>query len=317
MVAIADSAETLEQLWSELGDAGFEMADLIIAVDFTASNPRSRECGNFFYNPPKGCPPTPSHTHPNAGHSLDPDADNPYRRAMTLIAKNMPNFDGDNKYEVFGFGSNAPETTDRALFSFRAGGQPCEGLEPAPLPGGGGGGGGGSIGGGGRTLLECYARISPRVKLGGPTTFAPIIRHACEVVRRKGCDYHILLILTDGAITRPDSTPAGEASQWERDTAEAIAYARAFPLSIVAVGVGPGPWDLMRNFDDHIHQAGQRDNFQFCWLEECERNNGARPPGELFVVSALNELPRQFVQGRALKGAAPQGPPVSVLDPPA
>jgi hypothetical protein len=78
---------------------------------------------------------------------------------------------------------------------------------------------------------------------------------AIDIVRQAK-SYHILLIIADGQV---DAI---------KDTTDAIVEATNYPLSIVCIGVGDGPWDLISfiNFKnetaDYIRCKNLMINFQ-------------------------------------------------------
>jgi len=192
------------------------------------------------------------------------------------MGRTLESFDDDRMIPVYGFG--AANLGDDKLFSFNNNDAPCHGFQH---------------------VLQRYTSIAGQVLMAGPTTFGHIIRKAVEVVIASGGQYHILLIVADGQVTRPSSTPPGQLSQFEQDTANAIAYASDYPLSIVMVGVGDGPWDLMQHFDDSLPNR-KFDNWQTVIAEESLAKRGGSleycPPAAeaQFALDALMEVPDQY-----------------------
>lgn len=90
--------------------------------------------------------------------------------------------------------------------------------------------------------------------------------------------FHILVIIADGQM------------EDEAATVSAIVEASKLPLSIVLVGVGDGPWDVMEQFDDHI-RGREFDNFQFVDFHSIRE---ARNPEAAFALAALMEVPLQY-----------------------
>lgn len=224
-------------------------------------------------------------------HHLDPHGvdRNPYEHVISIVAKvrarrtpvpifsschrracRLPfpsqvlaPFDEDGLIPVFGFGDTT--TTDKSVFPYFAD-RPCRGMDE---------------------VISRYRELTPRVVLSGPTNYAPAIEAAVQVVQKTKA-YHILLIVADGQVTNKAHTEA------------AIIRASSYPLSIVLVGVGDGPWDAMSEFDDGL-DARAFDNFQFVELDAVVRE--CKDPAMVdtsFAVKALMEVPEQFLAIRKL-----------------
>ncbi|CAI5493022.1 unnamed protein product, partial [Closterium sp. Naga37s-1] len=266
----------MAQVQDKLREVGLESSNLIVAVDFTKSNEW-----------------TGKHTFGGRClHTIGPHM-NPYEQAIQIIGETLEPFDEDNLIPAFGFGDAT--THDKAVFSFNRDNRSCNGIAET---------------------LSRYRAIAPHVKLSGPTSFAPAIDAAVRIVEESGGNYHVLLIIADGQVTRSADVPPGQLSKQERATVDAIVAASNYALSIVLVGVGDGPWDVMHGFDDLL-PARAFDNFQFV---DCSQILAAPGPHEQkavrFALSALMEVPLQFkacsemgVLGKRI-GRMPPTPPL-------
>ncbi|KAG5533296.1 hypothetical protein RHGRI_027476 [Rhododendron griersonianum] len=222
---------------------------------------------------------------------------NPYEQAISIIGKTLSAFDKDNLIPCFGFGDAS--THDQEVFSFDPEERYCNEFEE---------------------VVRRYREIVPHLKLLGPTSFALVIEMAMSIVEESGGQYHVLLIVADGqmtdyldttltsffffcrlifsiVVTRSVDTAHGKVSPQEQNTIDAIIKASEYPLSIILVGVGDGPWDTMREFDDNI-PCRAFDNFQVPvfvnFTEIMSKNVDPLRKQTEFALSALMEIPSQY-----------------------
>ncbi|KAH1193077.1 E3 ubiquitin-protein ligase RGLG1 [Glycine max] len=221
---ITDNYNSIDEVTEALARAGLESSNLILGIDFTKSNEWT---GKHSFNR-------------KSLHHIG-NGPNPYEQAISIIGKTLAAFDEDNLIPCFGFGDAS--THDQDVFSFYPDERICNGFEE---------------------VLSRYREIVPIIRLAGPTSFAPIVEMAMTIVEQTGGQYHVLVIVADGQVTRSIDTEHGRLSPQEQSTVDAIVEASKFPLSIILVGVGDGPWDMMKEFDDNI-PARVFDNFQHLW----------------------------------------------------
>uniref|UniRef100_A0A5B7BLN3 RING-type domain-containing protein n=1 Tax=Davidia involucrata TaxID=16924 RepID=A0A5B7BLN3_DAVIN len=277
---IPDNFSTLDQVTAALRESGLESSNLILGIDFTKSNEWT---GKVSFN--------------NRSLHAIGDTPNPYEKAITIIGKTLSPFDEDNLIPCFGFGDAT--THDQEVFSFHSDHSPCHGFEE---------------------VLACYRKIVPNLQLSGPTSYAPVVEAAIDIVEKSGGQYHVLVIIADGQVTRSVNTSDGQLSPQEEKTINSIVNASSYPLSIVLVGVGDGPWEDMKKFDDRI-PAREFDNFQFVNFTGIMSKDATPSQKETaFALAALMEIPIQYkaatefgILGRTTgkaKKMVPRPPPV-------
>ncbi|KAL4218275.1 hypothetical protein ACF0H5_023011 [Mactra antiquata] len=187
-------------------------------------------------------------------HSITDDRKNPYQQVIEILGETIEYFDDDRIIPAFGFGDKT--TRDQGIFELKKGGE-CVGF---------------------KEVLQTYNAITPNVKLHRPTNFAPLIYKAIQICQQTK-KYHILVIVADGQVTS------------EEETQQAIVTASQYPLSIIVIGVGDGPWGIMNEFDDRL-PARVFDNFQFVDFNEV-MTTSKFPPAN-FALNCLMEIPDQY-----------------------
>lgn len=255
--AISDNYESYEDVYEALKRAGIESSNLIIGIDFTKSNMTQ---GNKTYVPQMAKYPD-GECFENL-HKSDLRWLNPYQQVISIMAKTLDKFDEDKIYPAFGFGDVKTKAT--GVFNITNTTNYCQGLDQ---------------------VFVAYQNTANNVQMSGPTSFEPMIEKAMEIVYEAKASYHILVIITDGDISKG----------YELSNIAALKKASLFPLSIIVVGVGDGPFDQMEDFDDQV-EGRLFDNLQFInFTGLMEKNSTSLKKMEVqFALNATMEIPEQY-----------------------
>mmetsp|Transcript_6389 Transcript_6389/g.24026 ORF Transcript_6389/g.24026 Transcript_6389/m.24026 type:complete len:339 (-) Transcript_6389:3674-4690(-) len=259
----ADIYDTYEELQKGLRQEGLESSNLILGIDFTASNSYQGE--KTFGG--------------KSLHFIDTvggDSMNQYQKVIQIVGRTLSAFDEDGFIPAYAFGDQY--TKDRSVLALKyflgdttphhhntpqGHSEMCYGFEE---------------------VLQVYNQVAPKITLSGPTNFAPLIYKAIETCKGSGrAEYHILVIICDGQVSN------------EVETVRAIIDASNWPISIICIGVGDGPWECMEEFDDELPQR-KFDNFQFCDYNSVMKTalREGKDPDLYFALNALMEIPQQF-----------------------
>lgn len=219
---------------------------MCVAIDFTGSNGDPRKPGTLHY--------------------IHRDGQlNDYEKAITAVGGIVARYDSDQKFPVWGFGAKFGGVINH---SFQVG--PTQELS--------------GISG----ILEGYRQVfRTGLTMSGPTVFADVIAKAAYQARMNQAEharvgkqaYHILLILTDGAVSNMELTKS------------AIVAASDAPLSIIIVGIGNADFSTMQFLDDFLDKEGAegRDIVQFVEFNQHKHNR------ESLTKETLDEVPDQVV----------------------
>ncbi len=230
-----------KDMFLEYVEGGCEL-NVAVAIDFTGSNGDPRKPGTLHYL--------------NSGQRND------YEKAISSILSILGKYDTDKRYPVWGFGAKYDGEIQHC---FQCG----EADEHVGVHG----------------VLQAYRAVfKSGLIMSGPTVFDSVIKTAgAQAVdaqqrakARGGQCYTVLLILTDGSVSDPQST------------ARSLEEVCGAPLSVVIIGIGNADFGAMRFLDDFSTRSGKRDIVQFVQFNQYSKNSH-------FLTSAtLDEIPTQL-----------------------
>ena len=275
-VGVSTAVMFYEPSFAEYLAGGLRMS-LSIAVDFTASNGNPKDPRSLHFASP------------------DPTRPNPYEVAIHTIGDVMTSYDSSGgSFACYGYGGQLPTGTVSHCFALN--GQPqspeCVGVEG---------------------VLTAYRKALANIALSGPTCFEPVVRAAVAQAETytklppTEFRYHVLLIITDGAIM--DIQP----------TVDMLVRGSRAPLSVIIMGVGDADFEAMEFLDAEKNKLksstgvlASRDIVNFVALQDFQNPaSGARLAKEM-----LSELPDQVVAYYMANGRMPpafvQKPPVEL-----
>lgn len=155
-------------------------------------------------------------------------------------------------------------------------------------------------------VFEIYTNLlkKKRVKMGGPTLFAPMItevnRIASDSFQADNYCYTILLILTDGVIHDMD------------ETIEQLIDSSQLPISVIIVGLGYEDFTYMKILDsdhcslkDNLGRKSKRDIVQF--VDYSQFNQDEKSFKKL-PLEVLNEIPEQVCSFYKMMNIEPKEP---------
>merc|ERR1719506_824293 len=236
--------------------------NLTVCIDYTGSNGRVDT--------------------PSSLHYMNPHALNQYQTAMLEVGAILQEYDTDKMLTAHGFGGSVDGATTHCFpVTLNQSQHDVYGING---------------------VHQAYVQSfqTGRVALSGSTYFAPMLRamreKATNCMSQLHQKYHVMLILTDGAIMDM------------KQTVDEIVLLSQLPVSLIIIGVGPADFSSMEKLDGDVHPLRhsrasilvcKRDIVQFVPF------NKYRGSPSALAAATLQELPGQVELYMRMNGLKP------------